>query len=50
MQRPCFRSSRPDSWTVPRPQMDPCRRRVVYGPVQPMEQPRGWFMRLFGRT
>jgi len=47
MPRQCFRSSRPDKWTMPRPNMDPIRRRIVYGPVLPMEEEnKGWLRRL----
>lgn len=31
-----FRSSRPDSWAVPRAYTDPTLRRMYYGPIQPM--------------
>lgn len=34
-----YRSSRPDSWTMPRPPLDASRRRMAHGPIQPMEQP-----------
>jgi hypothetical protein len=34
-----FRSSRPDRWTSPRPYSDASLRRLVHGPIQPMEQP-----------
>ncbi|HSG33980.1 MAG TPA: hypothetical protein VLA37_05550 [Sphingomonadaceae bacterium] len=47
MSRHCFRGSRPDSWNVPRPQQDPVRRRIIHGPILPMEEPKGWFRRLF---
>ena len=39
MSSPIYRSSRPDSWTMPRPYTDASRRRMVHGPIQPMEQP-----------
>lgn len=42
-----FRSSRPDSWTNPRPHSDASLRYMAYGPVQPMAQP-GLLARLFG--
>ncbi len=44
-----FRSSRPDSWTMPRPYHDASTRYRAYGPIQPMEQP-GFLARLFGRA
>lgn len=31
-----FRSSRPDSWTQPRPHSDASMRRHIHGPIQPM--------------
>ncbi len=46
-----FRSSRPDSWTNPRPYRDASLRYMAYGPVQPMVQPiaqPGLLARLFG--
>ena len=45
----CFRSSRPDVWTMPRPSSDPSVRILAYGPIQPMEDERGIFSRLFFR-
>ncbi|WP_284124402.1 hypothetical protein [Parerythrobacter aestuarii] len=42
-----FRSSRPDSWTSPRPYRDASLRLHAYGPIQPMEQP-SLLTRLFG--
>jgi hypothetical protein len=42
-----FRTSRPDSWTSPRPYSDASLRRLIHGPIQPMEQP-GLLQRLFG--
>ena len=47
MSNPTFRSSRPDSWTNPRPYTDASLRRMVHGRIQPMEQP-GFLARLFG--
>jgi hypothetical protein len=44
-----YRSSRPDSWTVPRPYSDASLRRLQYGPIQPMDEDRGFFWRLFNR-
>jgi hypothetical protein len=43
-----FRSSRPDSWTSPRPPLDAGLRRIAHGRIQPMEEP-GFFSRLFVR-
>ena len=43
-----FRSSRPDTWTQPRPYRDPSLRYMQHGPIQPMEEP-GFLTRLFGR-
>lgn len=43
-----YRSSRPDSWTMPRPYRDESLRRMTHGPIQPMEQP-GFLERLFSR-
>ncbi len=43
-----YRSSRPDSWTLPRPSQDASLRRMAHGPIQPMEQP-GWLARLLGQ-
>jgi hypothetical protein len=42
-----FRSSRPDSWTSPRPYSDANTRYMAYGRVKPMEQP-GLLARLLG--
>jgi hypothetical protein len=44
-----FRSSRPDSWTAPRPYSDPNLRMLKYGPIRPMDEDRGFFRRLFSR-
>lgn len=41
--------SRPDQWSVPRWRTDPCERRRIYGPIQPMEQEHGLIARLFER-
>jgi hypothetical protein len=43
-----FRSSRPDTWTSPRPPLDAGLRRMAHGKIQPMEQP-GFFSRLSTR-
>jgi hypothetical protein len=45
----CFRSSRPDPWTLPRPACDPSARLRAYGPVQPMVEEQGLLGRLFWR-
>ncbi|WP_170304752.1 hypothetical protein [Croceicoccus estronivorus] len=37
-----FRSSRPDTWTMPRPYSDPSLRYRKHGPVQPMTSPTFW--------
>lgn len=51
MARHCYRSSRPDSWNVPRQEMHPSQRIKVYGPIQPMDQGKqGWLSRLFRRS
>lgn len=50
MSSTSFRSSNPDAWTRPRPYSDESFRRWAYGPIQPMEQPQGFFSRLlFGQ-
>ena len=43
-----YRTSRPDSWTLPRPHSDASSRYRSHGPVLPMQEP-SWFDRLFGR-
>jgi hypothetical protein len=43
-----YRSSRPDSWTMPRPYQDASLRYIKHGPIRPMEEP-GLLARLFGR-
>ncbi|AKH43874.1 hypothetical protein FHS61_002719 [Altererythrobacter atlanticus] len=43
-----FRSSRPDSWTMPRPHRDASLRLMTHGPIRPMEEP-GFLARLFAR-
>jgi len=40
MSQYSFHSSRTDGWTSPRPHRDPTLRRMHYGPIQPMDQPR----------
>jgi len=44
-----FRTSRPDTWILPRPHRDPSMRLMTYGPLVPMEgdQPSFW-QRLLG--
>jgi hypothetical protein len=44
-----YRSSKPDQWVMPRPYQDASLRYRTHGPVQPMEYPRGFWARLFGR-
>ncbi len=44
-----YRSSRPDSWTSPRPYSDPAQRMAKYGPIVPMEEDRGFLWKLFHR-
>ncbi|MEE4537045.1 MAG: hypothetical protein V2J51_00945 [Erythrobacter sp.] len=34
-----FHTSRPDSWTAPRPFSDATMRRRKHGPILPLEQP-----------
>jgi hypothetical protein len=43
-----YHSSRPTNWVLPRQDMDGNRRRMVYGPIQPMEEP-SWLERLLTR-
>jgi hypothetical protein len=43
-----YRTSRPNSWVMPRPHVDSSQRRMAYGPIQSMERP-GLLERLFGR-
>ena len=42
-----YRSSRPDGWTMPRPDRDASLRYMMHGPIQPMEEP-SLLARLFG--
>ena len=42
-----YRSSRPDSWVMPRPHRDASLRYQMHGPIQPMEEP-GFLARLLG--
>lgn len=46
MTKLSYRSSRPDSWTLPRQSQPDWKRRHAHGPIQPMEQ-QGFFARLF---
>jgi hypothetical protein len=43
----CFRSSRPDAWSVPRPYSDPNLRLMKHGPIRPMEDEGGILWRLW---
>jgi hypothetical protein len=45
---PSYTSSRPDGWVMPRPYRDASMRYMMHGKVQPMEEPRGFWRRLFG--
>ncbi|MCB2050738.1 MAG: hypothetical protein KDE63_04835 [Novosphingobium sp.] len=47
MSSPTYRSSRPDSWTMPRPYSDASLRFRKHGPIEPMDKP-GFLARLFG--
>lgn len=49
MASSCYRSSRPDQWTLPRPHSDPTLRRMKHGAVQPMEADLGLLQRLSKR-
>lgn len=44
-----FRSSRPDSWVVPRPHTDPNLRYLKHGPIRPMDEDRSLLSRLLFR-
>jgi hypothetical protein len=44
-----YRSSRADTWLMPRPHTDPNLRYQKYGPVRPMDEDRGFLWRLFAR-
>lgn len=48
MTKLSYRSSRPDSWSQPRPFQDPDMRRMKFGRIEPMEKP-GFFARFLGR-
>lgn len=42
--------SRPDRWLVPHQALDPCARRMTYGPIRPMDWTgRPFWQRLLGR-
>jgi hypothetical protein len=43
-----YRGSRPDSWTMPRPHTDASLRYHKHGPIQPMDEERGFLRRLLG--
>lgn len=43
-----YRSSRPDTWTMPRQPLSASERYMRHGPIQPMEEARGLLARLFG--
>jgi hypothetical protein len=45
----CFRGSRPDSWTLPKPNSDPSSRMMKFGPILPMEDERSLLSRLLSR-
>lgn len=42
-----FRSTSPDRWSKPRGYADIGMRRMIHGPIQPMERP-GILARIFG--
>ena len=44
-----YRSSRPDTWTMPRAHRDASLRLMTNGPILPMAEEPGFFGRLFGR-
>jgi hypothetical protein len=45
LSTPNAASSRRDSWLAPHQSLDPCQRRLTYGPVRPMD----WGDRAFWR-
>lgn len=45
-----FRSSRPHESILPRAHRDAHQRYLSYGPVQPMDRPRGFLAWLLGKT
>lgn len=42
-----IRTSRPHESILPRAHRDPYQRYLAYGPIQPMDQPRGFWSKLF---
>ena len=46
----CFRNSRPDTWSMPRPYSDPSLRFLKHGKILPMEERVGIFERLLGKS
>lgn len=42
-----FRSSSPDSWTLPRPHSDASQRYMKHGPIQPMLESRPSLLSIF---
>ena len=46
----CFRNSRPDTWSTPRPYSDPSLRFLKHGKIFPMEDRIGLFGRVFGKS
>lgn len=49
MSHASFRSSRPDTWSIPRPHTDPSQRLMKHGPIRPMDEDRSLFWWLFTR-
>ncbi len=43
-----YRTSRPNTWVMPRQNLDGHQRRMAYGPIQSMERP-SLLERLFGK-
>jgi hypothetical protein len=43
-----YRTSRPHESILPRSHRDAHQRYLTYGPIQPMDQPKGLFARLLG--
>lgn len=43
MDIPCYRSSAPDRWTLPRPHSDASSRLHKFGPLMPMDEPKRRF-------
>ena len=46
----CFRSSRPDNWSTPRPYSDPSLRFLKYGKIVPMDDRVGFLGWLLGKS